>query len=99
MMILHEEPFDSQDLLLHGLRSKDRTAYEYFYDRYSAALYGILCRIVGDEKIAEEVLQETFLDFWHTIALYEPEMSSLFTRAIRIATHKAHIYKKPKSHD
>lgn len=50
--------------LIELLASRDVKGLEYLYDRYSAALYGVIHRIVGVQERSEEILQETFLRIW-----------------------------------
>ncbi|KAA5544893.1 sigma-70 family RNA polymerase sigma factor [Adhaeribacter rhizoryzae] len=59
------------------------------YDKYSAALYGIILRIVKSEVVAEDVMQETFVKIWSSIGQYNKEKGRLFTWIINIARHAA----------
>ena len=68
-----------QDQLVTRLRSRDDTSLAYLYDHYHAAIYGIILRIVVDEEIANEVLQDAFLKFWDKIGQYDPSKGRLFT--------------------
>lgn len=36
-------------------------AWEHLYDKYAPAMFGIICNLVEDRKIAEEIFKETFL--------------------------------------
>lgn len=71
------------------LRSRNREAFEYFYDRYSAAVYGVILKIVKIEELSEEVLQDAFLKFWDRIADYNPDKGRLFTWMINITRNMA----------
>ena len=51
----------SEENLIVGLNQKDLESLNYLYDHYSAALYGIVFRIVKNADVAEEVLQDVFL--------------------------------------
>lgn len=61
------------------LQSQDKQALSYLYDHYSAAIYGIILRIVVDEDVADEVLQDAFLKFWNKIDQYDATKGRLFT--------------------
>lgn len=75
--------------LVAQLKSNSRGAFEYLYDHYSPALYGIIVKIVKDEEKAADVLQETFLKIWRNIASYQPEKGSVFTWMLNVARNTA----------
>ncbi len=56
---------------------------------YSAALYGVILRIVKDEDIAADVLQECFVKIWSSFAAYDAAKGKLFTWLINIARNLA----------
>ncbi len=60
------------------------------YDNYSAALYGIVFKVVNDEDDANDVLQEAFLNIWKSINSYDAKKGgTLFTWMLNIARNKA----------
>lgn len=59
------------------------------YDDYGAALYGVIHRIIKDDNIATEVLQDTFVKVWKYQDRYDPSKSSLFTWMMHIARNTA----------
>ena len=59
------------------------------YDRYSAALYGIICRIVPCTEIAEEALQDVFLKVWENADRYDSGKGRLFTWLAQITRNTA----------
>ena len=71
------------------LSNRNAEGLEILYDNYSAALYGVIYRIIGEEKIAEDVLQETFLKIWNNFSMYSPEKGRLFTWMVNIARNSA----------
>lgn len=68
-----------ENLLVTKLKSRNRDALGYLYDNYASALYGIISRIVSDENVAEEVLQDVFMKIWSKIDQYESSKGRLFT--------------------
>lgn len=62
---------------------------DYLYDHYSAALNGIIFRIVRDEDIAEEILQDVFIKIWDKIENYDSSKGRLFTWMLNIARNQA----------
>lgn len=79
---------DIESLTLQ-LRQRDRRAFEVLYDRYSAALYGVVMRIVQIEEMAEDVLQETFIKIWRNAESYDDSRGTLFTWMLNIARNAA----------
>lgn len=70
--------------LIRLLASKEKRGIEILYDNYSAALHGVIHRIVGNDEIAEEVLQETFLKIWNNFGQYDSAKGRLFTWMVNI---------------
>jgi RNA polymerase sigma factor (sigma-70 family) len=71
------------------LQAKDKAALEFLYDHYSGALYGVIFRILRQEDIAEEVLQDVFLKIWDRFAQYDASKGKLFTWMLNIARNQA----------
>ncbi len=81
--------FDDHVVLVESLRSRQDTAFEYLYDRYSAALYGVVHKIVNDADEANDVLQEAFINISLKIDTYDAKKGTLFTWILNIARNKA----------
>ena len=67
------------------------------YDQYAASLYGIVNRILDDDQIAEDVLQQTMLKIWKSIEGYDPGKASFFTWMSVIARNTALDQKRLKT--
>src|SRR5205085_8890060 len=53
------------DLVLGDLIGRrDPAALEELYDRHGGAVYGLARRVVADEQLAHDVVQEVFLAIW-----------------------------------
>ncbi|MBC8048438.1 MAG: sigma-70 family RNA polymerase sigma factor [Fimbriimonadaceae bacterium] len=74
----------TEDLLVHGLQQKSAQALNVLYERYSGALYGVICRIVNDDHIAEDILQEAFVKIWNNAESYDKSKGRLFTWMLNI---------------
>lgn len=72
--------------MLSGLRAGDPAAFRQFVDLYSADIYGVALKLLGNEQEAEDVLQETFLSAFEAIGRFEGR-SRLSTWLYRIATN------------
>lgn len=82
-------PQIDQNQLITELRLKNKEAFNNFYRSYSPAIYGVIFRIVNDEDVAKEILQDAFLKFWQKIDQYDPEKGRLFTWMINISRNLA----------
>jgi RNA polymerase sigma factor (sigma-70 family) len=79
----------SEDLLVQRLRDRDESAMTLFYDKYSAALYGVILRIVKKEEIAEDVLQESLVKIWNSFPSYDASKGRLFTWVLNVSRNLA----------
>lgn len=71
--------------LVSLLKSRDSKAFGYLYDNYSASLYTIIAQLVDDMEVANDVLQEVFINIWRKIESYDPVKGRLFTWMLNIA--------------
>jgi RNA polymerase sigma factor (sigma-70 family) len=78
-----------EEELIRKLKEKNPEAFTYLYDHYSSALYGIIFRIVNDDDLAEDVLQETFIKIWKNLDSYDASKGRLFTWLINITRNHA----------
>ncbi len=90
----------SEDELILRLQNQDQAAFSYLYDHYSAALNGIIHRMIDDTQLAEDILQEAFVKIWNNFKQYDPSKGRLFTwmvnitRNLTIDTIRSKAYKK-----
>jgi len=82
-------PTAAEAALVERLRARDESAMTEFYDRYSAALYGVIQRIVPDEDDAADVLQEALVKIWHSMTGYDASRGRLFTWVVNISRNLA----------
>ncbi|MBS1560949.1 MAG: RNA polymerase sigma factor [Bacteroidetes bacterium] len=82
-----------QDILttqrVERLIAGDRSVMAELYDAYSAALFGVVMRIVKVQAVAEDILQETFMRVWTKRASYADAKGTLFTWMLNIARNMA----------
>jgi len=64
-------PGFDEDLLVR-LRNGDRSAFEPLVKRYERELFGYLRRYLGDDDLADDVFQNTFVQVFLKIRQYEP---------------------------
>lgn len=75
----------SEEELIAALQRQDKIAAEALYDMYSASLFGVIIRIVQNNEIAEDLLQETFVKIWNSFQSYSSDKGRLFTWMVNIA--------------
>ncbi|MCF0057936.1 RNA polymerase sigma factor [Dyadobacter sp. CY356] len=75
--------------LISSLKGNSKEAFEYLYDHYASALYGIIMKIVKDEEKAADVMQDSFLKIWKNIDSYNTEKGTLFTWILNVARNTA----------
>ena len=80
---------NKEEQLVASLKAKEEQVLVELYEKYGTALYGIIYRLVGDKKLAEEQLQECFLKIWNYSDSYDPSKGRLFTWMLRIARNTA----------
>ena len=79
----------SEQELVALLQQRNDKAFGYLYDNYSGALYGIVNSIVTDREIANDVLQNVFVNIWRKIESYDAAKGRLFTWMLNIARNAA----------
>ncbi len=80
--------YSEQELVALLLQQNDQ-AFSYLYDNYSPALFGIINQIVSDKEIANDVLQDVFINIWRKISSYDEMKGRLFTWMLNIARNAA----------
>jgi RNA polymerase sigma-70 factor (ECF subfamily) len=82
-------------LLLGRLRARDEDALAELFDHYGSLVYSMLRQITRDARLADQALQETFLEVWQAIDSYAPVQHGgfetwLLCRARNIALRLVH---------
>ena len=75
--------------LVAKLLTRETSALDYLYDHYAGALYGVVLRIIKNEDIAQEVLQDAFVKIWDKIESYDSAKGRLFTWMLNLARNLA----------
>lgn len=65
-------PPDADEQLLNRLRDGDRGVFGPLVRRYERELFGYLRRYLGDDDLADDVFQNTFVQVFLKIQQYEP---------------------------
>jgi RNA polymerase sigma factor (sigma-70 family) len=78
-----------EEEIIAGLRARDRKTTEYLYEKYSRALFAVICRIILDSDIAEEVFHDAFIKITRKIDSYEESKGRLYTWMANICRNSA----------
>ena len=87
----------SPDQIVSLLLSRDEKGFNYLYENYSGALYGVIFRVVRYEEEANEVMQDVFVKIWNSISSYDKAKATLYTWMLNIARNSAIDRLKSKS--
>ena len=84
-------PFDGLDDrgLVALVTEGDGGALEALYVRYGRACYGLARRILTDEQLAQDVVQEVFLTVWRDAARFDASRGGFSTWLLSMTHHKA----------
>ena len=77
-----------QDISIEALRNGDRAEFAKLVDAYSAPIYRLGLRMLGNEQDAEDVLQNTFISALTHLSTFEGR-SSILTWLYRIAVNES----------
>ncbi|WP_212755326.1 ECF RNA polymerase sigma factor SigK [Flexivirga aerilata] len=75
--------------LLQQVGQGDERAFARLYDEAAARLHGLVCRVVVDRTLAEEVTQEVFLEIWRGSPGFDAGRGSALSWMFTIAHRKA----------
>lgn len=89
MPLVSTEVSDGDAALAARVAAGDRAALERLFDQYGGAVKSIAVRVLRDEGLAEDVVQDTFVQFWKAPERYQPDRGSLRTFLVTIAHRRA----------
>ncbi|KJD33546.1 RNA polymerase sigma-70 factor [Tamlana nanhaiensis] len=67
------------------LQKGDKKAISLLYENYADALFGVIKKVITDDDMAQDVLQESFVKIWRYAKKYDPNKAKLFTWLYRIS--------------
>lgn len=74
------------ELLMAQVAERNHEAFAELFDRHSPVVLGVLTRLMRQNDLAEQVLEETFLHCWLKADGYRPEQGSPRAWLLGIAT-------------
>ena len=77
------------DLLMERLAAGEGRALEQLYDRYHILVYSVALRVVRDEMLAEDIVQEVFLRVWRRPESYDPSRGRFLSWLMSVTRNRA----------
>ena len=71
------------------LQEQNEKAISLLYEHYGDTLYGVAYKVVKNEQLAQDVLQESFVKIWKKGDSYDSTKAKLFTWLFRITRNTA----------
>ncbi len=91
--ILHQPENQMSTLLekhiVELLQERNEKAISLLYEHYGDTLYGVAHKVVRNEELAQDVLQESFVKIWKKSDSYDSSKAKLFTWLFRITRNTA----------
>jgi RNA polymerase sigma factor (sigma-70 family) len=79
----------SDEALLEAVADADEAALGELYDRFGRVAYGLALRILRDAALAEDAVQEAFLQVWRGAADYRSERAKASTWVLTFVHRRA----------
>src|SRR4051794_8286011 len=79
----------SDEAVVALVARSDEEALAELYDRFGRVAYGLALRIVRDEKLAEDAVQEAFLTVWRNADRFMPERGKASTWLLTLVHRRA----------
>ena len=79
----------SDEALVALAARSEQLALAELYDRYGRPAYGLALRVLRDEALAEDAVQEAFLALWRTAPRFMPERGTASTWILTLVHRRA----------
>ncbi len=79
----------SDEALVALAARSEQSALAELYDRFGRPAYGLALRILRDEALAEDAVQEAFLALWRTAPRFVPERGKASTWILTLVHRRA----------
>lgn len=79
----------SDEAVVALVARSDQSALAELYDRFGRVAYGVALRILRDERLAEDAVQEGFLTAWRNADRFMPERAKASTWLLTLVHRRA----------
>jgi RNA polymerase sigma-70 factor, ECF subfamily len=79
----------SDEALVALAARSEQSALAELYDRYGRTAYGLALRILRDQALAEDAVQDAFLTIWRTASKFVPERGKASTWILTLVHRRA----------
>src|ERR1700751_2130608 len=79
----------SDEALVALAARSEQSALAELYDRYGRTAYGLALRVLRDQALAEDAVQEAFLAVWRTASRFVPERGKASTWILTLVHRRA----------
>jgi RNA polymerase sigma factor (sigma-70 family) len=79
----------SDEALVALVSRSDESALAELYDRIGGTAYGLAYRVLRDEALAEDAVQEAFLGLWRSAGSFVPERAKASTWILTLVHRRA----------
>src|SRR3954465_13821779 len=79
----------SDEAVVALVARSDEEALAELYDRFGRVAYGLALRILRDDKLAEDAVQEAFLAAWRNADRFMPERGKASTWLLTLVPRRA----------
>ncbi len=86
--------FLDEKKLIEDLKAQKSVAFDTLYTKYASILYGIILQIVQHHSIAQQILEQVFINIWNNIEQYNATNSNFLAWMRDISHTLAHNSKR-----
>lgn len=86
----------NEENLLTEFQKGNEEALNYIYDAYSGALFGVIMKMMKDEELGRDLLQECFVKIWKNHGKYDSAKGSLYTWMLNLTRNNCIDYLRSK---
>jgi RNA polymerase sigma factor (sigma-70 family) len=79
----------SDEALLAAVARSDEAALGELYDRFGRVAYGLALRVLRDAALAEDAVQDAFLQVWRSAGTFQPERAKASTWLLTFVHRRA----------
>src|SRR5215471_13754214 len=75
--------------LMQGIQAGDPDALSQLYDRYNGILKALILRVIHNEAVADDLLQEIFMEIWNQAKNFSPQKGKPLGWMVTLARRRA----------